>query len=331
MVIPRISRILSTFSPYARRWVPTPPGLPTVNQNLTSLCLSTWNIDAFSPRPVARASAIIGRLLTGPSATGDIIFLQEVSREVRDYLLYDDRIRAGFFITDAEDEIAFNAVPFATITLLSKACFTSFTPKSDIIVTSMGVAIASPVARFKFPSQYGRDALCTDVILPRPKSILLTQQRWQHLRLINVHLDSLASTLHYRKEQMRIVGNILCPTDDQKENGQRSLGLVAGDFNAISQDDQELVARNGLVDAWVRLYGNNTAKSGGWTWGYEKRQNNLMPRRLDRVAMTEGLEPIDMYITYPGVIVIPKPGKRRDTEVRWSDHAGLNCSFRIGC
>ncbi|PTB57197.1 hypothetical protein M431DRAFT_518884 [Trichoderma harzianum CBS 226.95] len=312
MVIPRISRILSTFSPYARRWVPTPPGLPTVNQNLTSLCLSTWNIDAFSPRPVARASAIIGRLLTDPSATGDIIFLQEVSREVRDYLLYDDRIRAGFFITDTEDEIAFNAVPFATITLVSKACFTSFTPKNDIIVTSM-------------------DALCTDVILPRPKSILPTQQRWQHLRLINVHLDSLASTLHYRKEQMRIVGNILCPTDDQKENGQRSLGLIAGDFNAISQDDQELVARNGLVDAWVRLYGNNTAKSGGWTWGYEKRQNNLMPRRLDRVAMTEGLEPIDMYTTYPGVIAIPKPGKERDSEVRWSDHAGLNCSFRISC
>ncbi|KAK0767236.1 hypothetical protein N5P37_000970 [Trichoderma harzianum] len=296
-----------TFSPYARRWVPTPPGLPTVNQNLTSLCLSTWNIDAFSPRPVARASAIIGRLLTDPSATGDIIFLQEVSREVRDYLLYDDRIRAGFFITDTEDEIAFNAVPFATITLVSKACFTSFTPKNDIIVTSM------------------------DVILPRPKSILPTQQRWQHLRLINVHLDSLASTLHYRKEQMRIVGNILCPTDDQKENGQRSLGLIAGDFNAISQDDQELVARNGLVDAWVRLYGNNTAKSGGWTWGYEKRQNNLMPRRLDRVAMTEGLEPIDMYTTYPGVIAIPKPGKERDSEVRWSDHAGLNCSFRISC
>ncbi|PKK48888.1 hypothetical protein CI102_5452 [Trichoderma harzianum] len=259
MVIPRISRILSTFSPYARRWVPTPPG----------------------------------RLLTDPSATGDIIFLQEVSREVRDYLLYDDRIRAGFFITDTEDEIAFNAVPFATITLV--------------------------------------DALCTDVILPRPKSILPTQQRWQHLRLINVHLDSLASTLHYRKEQMRIVGNILCPTDDQKENGQRSLGLIAGDFNAISQDDQELVARNGLVDAWVRLYGNNTAKSGGWTWGYEKRQNNLMPRRLDRVAMTEGLEPIDMYTTYPGVIAIPKPGKERDSEVRWSDHAGLNCSFRISC
>ncbi|KAH8887237.1 hypothetical protein GQ53DRAFT_656584 [Thozetella sp. PMI_491] len=316
MAIPRISRILSTFSPCTRRWVPTPPGLPTANKNLTNLSLSTWNIDAFSPRPVARASAIIDRLLTCPSTTSDIIFLQEVNREVRSYLLCDARIRAGFFTTDAENEIAFNAVPFTTMTLLSKACFTSFTTRDD--------AIATPVTRFKFPSQYGRDALCIDVSLPLPKSrsiLPIQQQSWQCLRLINLHLGSLASILHYRKEQMRIVGSILC----------RSVGPIDGDCNAISQDDQELIARNGLVDKWVHLYGNNTARSGGWTWGYEKRRDNLPPGRLDRVAMTEGLEPIEMHIIHPGSIRIPKPGKERDIEIRWSDHAGLNCRFQVCC
>lgn len=158
MAIPRISRILSTFNPCTRHWVPIPLGLPTANQNLTALSLSTWNIDAFSPRPIARATAIIDRLLACPSTTSGVIFLQGVSREVRAYLLCDARIRAGFLTTDAEDKTAFNGVPFTTMTLLSKARFTSYTTST----------VATPVTRLKFPSQYGRDALCTDVFLPLP-------------------------------------------------------------------------------------------------------------------------------------------------------------------
>ncbi len=328
MATPKISRILSTFSSCTRRWVPTPPGLPTVSQNLTNISLSTWNINAFSPRPVARTSAMIDHLLTRPSTTCDIIFLQEVSREVRAYLLCNVHIRAGFFITDAEDEIALNGVPFTTMTLLSKAWFTSFTAR--------GNTPATPVTRFKFPSQYGRDALCTDVSLPLPKSGPLLpeqQQTWQRLRLLNLHLDSLASTLHYRKEQMSIVGRILRRGNDEREDGQRSIGLMAGDCNAISQEDQELIPKNGLIDAWSQLHGNDTAKSEGWTWrdGNEKRRDKLPLGRLDRVATTAGLEPIEMHIIHPGTIKVPRPGREGDGEVRWSDHAGLNCRFQIGC
>lgn len=124
---------------------------------------------------------------------------------------------------------------------------------------------------------------------------------------------------------METVRNILVPTNDQLGDGQRNLGLVAGDFNAVCRDDQGLIAKNGLVDAWVSLYGNGAAKSEGWIWGYEKRQNRFIPRRLDRIAMTGGLQPIGMDVIYPGTIAIPKPGEERDADVRWSDHAGLTC------
>lgn len=319
MATSRIPRILSTFNRCTRRWVPAPAGLPTAGQDLINLKLATWNIDAFSPRPVARASAIIDKLLKSPQTTSDVLFLQEVSPAVRVHLLNDARIRAGFFVTDAEDDKSLSNVPFTTMTFLSKGRFSFFTPRND--------HTARAVTRFKFPSKYGRDALCTDICLPlsNPRSLATTQQ----VRLINVHLDSLTSTLHYRQEQMRIVRNILGPANDKQEEGHRNLGLIAGDFNAICKEDQYLILNNGLTDAWVSLYGNGIANSDGWSWGYEKRQNNFVPKRLDRIAITERLEPVEMYVMHPGTIAVPKPGGEGDAEVRWSDHAGLSCRFKI--
>ena len=261
----------------------------------------------------------MNRLLKSPQATSDILFLQEVRPGVRVHLLNDARIRAGFFVTDAEDGSSFNNVPFTTMTLLSKASFSSFTPRNDYTATS--------VNRFKFPSRYKRDALCTDICVPlsNPGSFATTKL----LSFVNVHLDSLASTLPYRGEQMRIVRNIVGPTNDQQEQENLKLGLIAEDFNAVCKEDQELIRNNGLVDAWISLYGTGTDKFDPWTWGCQNLQNNFVPKRLDRIAMTEGLEAVDMYVMHPGTIAVPRPGGEADGEVRWSDHAGLNCRFSI--
>ena len=61
-------------------------------------------------------------------------------------------------------------------------------------------------------------------------------------RLISVHLNSLGNTLRYRAQQMEILANVL------RESGC-SGGIIAGDFNAISPGDDELVDKNELLDA----------------------------------------------------------------------------------
>src|SRR5438270_826502 len=67
-------------------------------------------------------------------------------------------------------------------------------------------------------------------------------------RLINVHIDSL-ERLSYRTQQLEIVAKVL------REPGC-SGGFIGGDFNSISPGDDELVDKNGLVDAWLALHGS---------------------------------------------------------------------------
>lgn len=87
-----------------------------------NLSLISWNIDAFSSQPISRAKLILGHILEGPKSP-DIIFLQEVTTDVRDSLLDDARVRAAFLGTDAEDQTSFEDVPFATMTFLSRERF----------------------------------------------------------------------------------------------------------------------------------------------------------------------------------------------------------------
>ncbi|KAG8948450.1 hypothetical protein FRC00_008602, partial [Tulasnella sp. 408] len=138
MVTSRLLRTLSVFNRSARTWAPilsrNAPGpvaqrLSPTSRNIDAsqtqkLSLVSWNIDAFSSRPVARAKLILSHILDGPKAP-DIIFLQEVTPDVRGFLLDDARVRAALLVTDAEDQTSFEGVPFATMTLLSSARFAS--------------------------------------------------------------------------------------------------------------------------------------------------------------------------------------------------------------
>ena len=222
-------------------------------------------------------------------------------------------MRASFLVTDAEDQTSFENVPFATMTLLPSARFSSgLDPQKECDEIERGEKfMLGPVSRVVLPSKYRRDALYVDIIPPTAPDTFF--------RLINVHLDSLWDTLRYRARQMEILANVL------RESGC-SGGAIAGDFNAISPEDDELINKNELVDAWVALRGRADPAGATWSVGGERR-DGLGPGRLDKVAMM-GLKAEEMEVLRPGPIELPRPGEK-PVEIPWSDHCGLRCTFTI--
>jgi len=201
MVTDRLWRTLSAFNHSTRRWAPIPSRIAQ-NQVTQGLSLVSWNIDAYSSRPVSRAKLILNHILEGPRSP-DILFLQEVTPDVRASLLDDARVRAAFLVTDTEDQTSFEDVPFATMTLLSNTRFASGldSQKEGDGTEGRETLMLGRVSRVTLPSKYGRDALYVDIISPTAPGTVF--------RLINVHLDSLWNTLHYRAQQMEILANVL--------------------------------------------------------------------------------------------------------------------------
>ncbi|KAH8998280.1 Endonuclease/exonuclease/phosphatase [Lactarius hatsudake] len=315
MATNRFWRTLSAFNPSTRKWAPV-SSKNAQSQVTPTLSLTSWNIDAFSSRAISRAKLILGHILEGPKSP-DIIFLQEVTSGVRVSLLDDARVRAAFLVTDAEDQTSFENVPFATMALLSSARFASSldSQKEGDGIEGGGKLMLGRISRVALPSKYGRDALCVDVVPPTSPGTFF--------RLINVHLDSLGDTLHYRAQQMKILADVL------REPGCGG-GIIAGDFNAISPEDDGLIDKNKLVDAWVALHGR--ADPGGATWGVGvERRDGLGPGRsrgrLDKIAMI-GLKAKEMEVLRPGPIEVPRPGEK-SLEIPWSDHCGLRCTLNF--
>jgi tyrosyl-DNA phosphodiesterase 2 len=328
MATNRLWRTLSAFNRSTRIWSPIPlrnaqdqvtQRLSLTSRNIDTwtqrLSLISWNIDAFSSRPVSRAKLILSHILEGPKSP-DILFLQEVTPDVRATLLDDARVRVAFLVTDAEDQTSFEDKPFATMTLLSSARFASgleSLKEGDGIEGGENFMLGR-VSRVTLPSKYRRDALYVDIIPPTAPGTVF--------RLVNVHLDSLWDTLHYRAQQMEILANVL------REPGCGG-GILAGDFNAINPEDDGLIDKNELVDAWVALHGRDRrADPDGATWGVGvERRGGLGPGRLDKVAMM-GLKAKEMEVLRPGHIEVPRPGEK-PVEIPWSDHCGLRCTFTI--
>jgi hypothetical protein len=98
----------------------------------------------------------------------------------------------------------------------------------------------------------GKDALCCDVFVPisvgtgtavRTGGGQKGPERVR-VRLVNVHLDSLATNNSLRLRQVVILAAYL------RAAGR---GIVAGDFNAVGVEDADLPAKKGLVDCWAYL------------------------------------------------------------------------------
>ncbi|KAI1109962.1 hypothetical protein F5Y14DRAFT_430735 [Nemania sp. NC0429] len=94
--------------------------------------------------------------------------------------------------------------------------------------------------RVRYPSRFGRDALCCDIFVPAVGTTS-SHVASQHIRirLINVHLDSLPIQPSRRPRQVAIVASLL------RSAGR---GIIAGEINSILPEDDALVKGNGLRD-----------------------------------------------------------------------------------
>ena len=312
----RQCRALSAFDHASRRWSAIPlrdPHDPIIQRPSShladahavgkqTLSLTSWNIQAYLSRRVARTQLILDRILKGPKVP-DIISFQEVSSSIRQLLLSDPRIRSSFLTTDAEDDTSFKGVPFATMTLLSSKRFGSPLLAEEDDGEGASKIVLDSVFRTQLTSRYKRDALCVNIAAPAmPGSIL---------RLLNVHLDPFDSQF-IRFLQMDVLAGLL------REPGC-SGGIIAGDFNAVYPRDHKLIDEHGLVDAWVALHGPD----GGATWGHwgvpVEIEDEFEPGRLDKVVML-GLQPVEIEVLQPGLI---------SACTHWSEHCGLRCTFTI--
>lgn len=294
----------------------------------SKLVLVTWNVDSSSALPQPRFSGIISHIMSlAPAA--DIIFFQEVSRAALEFLLDDPWIREFWFSSDV-DCTSWEGQPFASMTLLSR---TRFGYRNESL---LGEATIGPVWRVKYPSRFGRNALCCDVFVPSllctptaPASAYSTPaSATTRIRLVNVHLDSLPIRPSHRPRQISIISSIL------RSAGR---GIVAGDFNPVLPEDETLIKENRLVDAWAEL----RPEDPGFTWGIDGKQP-FPPNRLDKVAVL-GLKVQDIEVMNPGVVTHSNNARERrqamddptspeqkhdlNEPVPWSDHSGLRCSF----
>lgn len=135
-------------------------------------------------------------------------------------------------------------------------------------------------------SRMGRDALVVDIAVARlGGGMRFGRVEKEVLRVINTHLESHPEGLAARMSQMEILGRLL------KQPGVIA-GVVAGDMNAITREDEVLPGRCGLGDAWDFVPGRRMERNGrgvGWyedNWVGRRMEEGVSRVRRDRVLYT---------------------------------------------
>lgn len=252
----------------------------------------------------------------------DIVFFQEVSRRALADLLRNAWVRTHWISSEA-DETNWAGVSFSTVTLLSRSRVLyngkpgrkSESTSQPAIAANHGLFLLGPVWRVKYPSRFNRDALCCDIY-------------WKgtvRIRLINVHLDSLPIRPNQRPRQVAIAASLLRTAGVDR-------GIIAGDWNPVTEEDTTLVQENSLTDAWEYLHPGED----GFTWGLDSKGDPFPPGRFDKIATLE-LKPLDIIVVHPETLPsATEPGDKKmagdgpDGEgVPWSDHSGLVCTFHL--
>ncbi|MCJ1469096.1 hypothetical protein MMC07_007729 [Pseudocyphellaria aurata] len=270
----------------------------------SSFDIVSWNIDFASSQASPRCRSIIDRVLE--HGVPDVLCLQEVRSDVQNTILSNPIIREAFLTTNAEVDLENQR--YTTMTLLSRRRFAYALDPEEKVESSEKFTIG-PVFREQLPTRSGRDGLCVDLIPPYAPDTFL--------RFMNVHLES-CDAFDYRARQLGQVARLL-------HDSSCSGGLIVGDFNAISDEDDELVGANGLEDAWLTLHGDTNADAAP-TWNVGRTQDSIhAPRRLDKLV-TVGVTATTMHVMHPGLIQAPKPGGAFDL-IPWSDHSGLRCTI----
>lgn len=226
-----------------------------------------------------------------------------MSNEALVHLLEDVWIQQNWYTSDASST-SFGTQKFAAITLVSKRW-----------ITTHDVSLAG-LWRVQLPSRFGRDALCCDMLVNNASSKRVPDKHALRIRLINVHLDSLPINPSLRPRQLSLAAEYLTAA---------GRGLVAGDFNTVLPEDEDLISKNKLTDGWAHLYPEDS----GFTWGVYNG-NPFPPNRLDRVALLN-LSPLTMTILktheVDGHDKMASGGSAEspDMKIPFSDHYGLLC------
>lgn len=166
----------------------------------------------------------------------------------------------------------------------------------------------------KISNRFSRDALCCDVLYDSTARI----------RLINVHLDSLFIQPSRRPRQVAIAADLL-------RTAGVSYGVIAGDWNPVMEEDEDLVQKNGLTDAWEYLHPDEN----GFTWGLNGKGAPFPPSRLYKIVIL-GLRLLEIRVIHAGMVTTANGSDRERVlgggkeDVPWSDHSGLLCSYNLG-
>lgn len=313
-------------------WVVSPPpdtvaqiAAPLPDAPLESgkdLTFVTWNVDAMAYEHEERFTALIDAAKeVDAEGCPDIIFLQEVSGIGKRALAKSQFIRTNYFVAGLDWMLNNRGQQFYNATMISRR---RFARGSCDVFPSLGAAWA-----VWYPSRYERYALCCDINAPP----LVLNGTPETVRLVNVHLDSLATRPSHRPRQMEIVSQMLHAHDVRG-------GIVAGDFNPVLPEDNTLVEDNDLADCWTQLRGDAT-EFPGHTWGIDGTQR-FPPTRLDKIAYW-GVTPKTIEIIHPGTVVqeipttyidgegndIPRDPADEPGKIPWSDHSGLVMTFSL--
>jgi len=226
----------------------------------------TWNIDMVSGSHEERLNAALRHIQVDVLKCGKemerapdppcIIMLQEVRDTVLERLLADEWVKKWFCIVPITREKWPEDAQYGNITLVSRTL--------DIVECQ--------ILHFGLSSMQ-RAALCVKVRLTQ----IVTNDKYV-LSFVNTHLESLGQGALARPKQLEMCSRFLRL---REVHG----GVVAGDMNVISEEDQTLGKDVGLVDAW------RGGHDDGHTWGYQggNEGGKYPPGRLDRIYYLGGM------------------------------------------
>ncbi|KAF8246215.1 hypothetical protein K440DRAFT_632448 [Wilcoxina mikolae CBS 423.85] len=243
-----------TFTASSQSWTPlSTTTTPPPLPPTTTVNIISWNIDFMTPHHSVRVVAALSHLSTllPTPPSATIILLQEISPSALPEILNNTWVREHFLISHTT---AIGA--YFTTTLVSR----------DLPVAG--------VRRVPYSSSYmGRDVLLVDIPLSSGSV----------LRVGNTHLESLRHPgVIIRPRQLEEVVELLKAVE---------AGVVAGDMNAIMQEDERLPERVGLQDVWELQEGVDEEE--GHTWGYQPPQREYLPGRLDKVLFTGSVDVLE--------------------------------------
>lgn len=275
--------------------------------------LLSWNVDFMAANSPNRLRTVVKHIQEtifkcpqGEQPEPCCILLQEVHPDAFPVLLESRWLRDHFVMTPTKAE-CWPYAGYGNVTLVAR---------------TLPVRSASILA-YRHTAM-GRHAVLVDVRLGVPGVVVTSESESSDLeferdrradevtvRVGNVHLESLPQGAAYRPVQLAAVAQLL------REPGVDA-GVVAGDMNVISQQDESIHAAAGLQDACTEG-GDET-----YTWGYQP-PSRFPTGRLDRV-----------FYEGDGVCVVDKPERvgvgLKTPRGQWaSDHFGLLATVRVVC